>query len=146
MTVNEVIWRQACTIKHNADNLVTQMYSMQQYRPAALNIETQTAVIICYASSASPDNITTGIHNDIIAQVGQLQSSVWGVLKTCVDATLYKLARKLYDSCANLKKRLRQRLRALVSTTQQVVNDIRVATVPDVQGNVTAPLAVTICT
>ena len=147
MTVNEVVWRQACTIKQNADNLVTQMNSMQQYQPTALEIETQTAVIICYASSVPADNIPTGVHNDIITQVGQLQSSVWSVLKTCVDTTLYKLARKLYDSCANLKKRLRKRLRALVATTQQVIDNAITVITPDVQGSAYATqLTTTLCT
>lgn len=147
MTVNEVVWRQACTIKQNADNLVTQMHSMHQYQPTALAIETQTAVIICYASSVPADNKATCVHNDIITQVGQLQSSVWSVLKTCVDTTLYKLARKLYDSCANLKKRLRKRLRDLVATTQQAIDNTITAITPDVQGSVdTTPLTTTLCT
>lgn len=147
MTVNEVVWRQACTIKQNADNLVTQMHSMQQYQPAALAIEAQTAVIICYASSVPTDNTSTGIHDDIITQVGQLQSSVWSVLKTCVDTTLYKLARKLYDSCANLKKRLRKRLRTLVETTQQVIDNTIITITPDVQGSANVTTVTTaLCT
>lgn len=113
MTLNEVVWRQACAIKTKSDEFLNVLKKTPNSQAIAYKIATQTAIIVCYTSYATGDISPMQIYDDIIAQVGQLQTAVWQINKTCTDPELQDAARKLYESCATLKKRLRKKLAAL---------------------------------
>lgn len=113
MTLNEVVWRQACAIKAKSDELVAEVAKHSNTSMHTHALATQTAIVLCYASYATGDISPMQIYEDIITQVGQLQSYTWNISKTCNHAGTEELAKKLYESCATLKKRLRKKLRAL---------------------------------
>ncbi len=136
MTLNEVVWRQACAIKTKSDEFLKELKNEPNAKAVSYEIATQTAIVVCYASYATGDISPMQIYDDIIAQVGQLQTAIWQIQKTCEDSTLQDLARKLYESCATLKKRLRKKLAALETiealvdeTTQKVQNVLEVTPV-----------------
>lgn len=113
MTLNEVVWRQACAIKTKSDEFLHVLKKKPDSQEISMEIATQTAIVLCYTSYASGDISPMQIYDDIITQVSQLQTAVWQYNKTCTDSTLQDLGRKLYESCATLKKRLRKKLAAL---------------------------------
>lgn len=133
MTLNEVVWRQTCAIKTKSDDFVKVLQAQDNASAVSYEIAAQTAIVVCYASYATGDISPLQIYDDIITQVGQLQTAVWQIQKTCENATLQDAARKLYESCATLKKRLRKKLAALESlesivdaTTQSIQNTFEV--------------------
>lgn len=125
MTLNEILWRQICTIKSKSDDVVKAVSVLPDAATLKSAIATQTAIVVCYASYATGDVSPMEIYEDIIEQVSQLQSSVWSIHKTCEDSTLAAATRKLYESCATLKKRLRQRLRAITDESVQEAEKAR---------------------
>lgn len=133
MTLNEVVWRQTCAIKTKSDDFIKVLQAQENASAVSYEIAAQTAIVVCYASYATGDISPLQIYDDIIAQVGQLQTAVWQIQKACGNATLQDAARKLYESCATLKKRLRKKLAALQSlesivdaTTQSIQNTFEV--------------------
>lgn len=133
MTLNEVVWRQTCAIKTKSDEFLKVLQAESNASAISYEIAAQTAIVVCYASYATGDISPMQIYDDIITQVGQLQTAVWQIQKTCANATLQEAARKLYESCATLKKRLRKRLAALESietivdaTAQNIQNALEV--------------------
>ena len=61
------------------------------------------------------------VYDDIIEQVGYLQTSVWKFIKNCAHDALKAVARKVYTSCATLKKRLRRKLKAIAEATESLI-------------------------
>lgn len=118
MTLNDVIWRQACTIQHNALELISALYSEPQLQEFAEQIEIQTAIVLCAASCVATSDVSMNTYDSILSQVGQLQRSTWSALKSCADSPAAALARKLYDACANMKKRLRRKLQLLTAQVE----------------------------
>lgn len=113
MTLNEIVWRQVCSIKKKSDELVAILKAHPEIPASHMEIATQTAVIVCYASFADGDVSPMNVYDDIIAQVSCLQNTTWNIHKSCANTEFQDTTRKLYESCATLKKRLRKRLRAL---------------------------------
>lgn len=115
MTLNEVVWRQTCAIKAKSDEFIQTLQTEPHSSAISYEIAAQTAIVVCYASYATGDISPIQIYDDIIAQVSQLQTAVWHIQKTCESVTVQETARKLYESCATLKKRLRKKLASLES-------------------------------
>jgi hypothetical protein len=113
MTLNDVIWRQAYTIQYNALALVDVLLSAPQLTQFAEQIERQTVVILSAVSRVTKPGTSLTAYSGITSHVGQLQHSTWQILKNCVDSSITTVARKLYDACANMKKRLRKKLKKL---------------------------------
>lgn len=127
MTLNEVLWRQICSVKAKSDELVFSITHLPDAKSVQSDIATQTAIIVCYASYATGDVSPMQVYDDIIEQVSQLQNSIWSICKSCDDSVVFEKAHKLYEACATLKKRLKKRLCAieqtesLTSQTKQIV-------------------------
>ncbi len=124
MTLNEVVWRQACAIKTKSDEFLKVLHKKSNDQTVSYEIATQTAIILCYTSYATGDISPMQIYDDIIQQVGQLQTAVWHINKTCADPELQDAARKLYESCATLKKRLRKKL-AAIQVIENLANETK---------------------
>lgn len=131
MTLNEIVWRQACAIKTKSDEFLRIFNKKSGSQTVSYEIATQTAIILCYTSYATGDVSPMQIYDDIIQQVGQLQTAVWQINKTCTDPDLQDAARKLYESCATLKKRLRKKL-AAIQVIENLANEAKEA----IQGTV----------
>ncbi len=121
MTINDVVWRQACSIKQKSDALVAEI--QHTHTSMAQELSNKVAILICCVSAAYGDISPMCIYDDIISQVSELQTAVWSILKTCDDSTIQSLAQKVYDSCVNMKRRLRQRMRALCETVESLLQD-----------------------
>ena len=123
MTMNDVVWRQACALKKNADALIQEAHNVPELNDSLRDISTQSAVVICYASYATGDVSPMPVYDDIIEQVGYLQTSIWKFIKNCAHDTLKAVAQKVYTSCATLKKRLRRRLKAIAEATESLISE-----------------------
>jgi hypothetical protein len=126
MTLNEVVWRQTCAIKTKSDEFLKSLQAESHTPAIAYEIAAQTAIVVCYASYATGDISPIEIYDDIIEQVGQLQTAIWQIQKNCEVPTVQDAARKLYESCATLKKRLRKKLAVLSSLeaiTESAIHD-----------------------
>jgi hypothetical protein len=124
MTLNEVVWRQACAIKLKSDNFLAELKHTQDASATLNEIAAQTAIVMCYASYATGDVSPLSIYEDILEQVGHLQSLVWKIQKGNLDSELQPSAKKLYESCATLKKRLRKRINTLFASPESPINEV----------------------
>lgn len=144
MTLNDVIWRQACTIQHNALELVAALSSEEHLQESAEQLEIKTAIVLCAASCVTTSEVPLSVYDGIILQVGQLQSSTWSILKSCTNSSTTALARKLYDACANMKKRLRRKLQVLTEQVESTTCTTPQNTVSTSQG--ATPMLAPVCT
>lgn len=120
MTLNEVLWRQVCTIKAKVHDLLISAAQLTDVQDIQTEIATQAAIVVCYAAYATGDVSPIHVYEDILQQVSQLQNIVWSFYKACNDTTIATVAHKLYESCATLKKRVRKRLRAIESDSNKL--------------------------